>query len=154
MLSLITWPIKVFIKLVVIFSIILSIFLYLVLSGGDDLSYATRDIGINEKTISVQLSDNDEKRTKGLSGREELSGGMLFVFDKEDLYGIWMKDMNFSLDIIWMNDDREIVHIEKGVSPDTFPKVFKPTAESLYVLEVNSGFVEEEGIEVGQVFTF
>lgn len=96
---------------------------------------------INNTQINIEVADNDLKREKGLSGRVEIAKdeGMLFVFEREDYYGFWMKDMNFPIDIAWLDKNKKIVHIENSVSPETYskkipPKVFKPNSPSLYVL--------------------
>jgi len=110
-----------------------------------------RVIVVGPVGIKVRVVDNPEERAKGLSGTEILGEkeGMFFVFEEEDKYGIWMKDMKYPIDIIWFDSYGSIVHIEEKVSPNTYPKVFKPTVKSKYVLEVNSGFVEKNNIKVG-----
>lgn len=111
---------------------------------------------IGDSAITVELADTYEKRVQGLSGREELkkNTGMFFIFDKPDKYGIWMKDMKFALDIIWLDQYGEIIFIEENVSPDTYPKTFVPDKPAAYVLEVNAGFVEEKHLELGDKIDF
>ena len=74
---------------------------------------------INNYTIDVELALTNEERQKGLMGREILNDndGMLFIFENEEIHEFWMKNMIISLDIIWINSDGEIVHIEKQVPP-------------------------------------
>lgn len=111
---------------------------------------------LGETTVRVEVVDTPEKRTLGLSGREKLAQGtgMLFVFETEDIYGIWMKDMNFPLDIIWFNEYGEVIYFVENATPDSYPKTFLPPTPSLYVLEVPTGFVEEHHIKVGDIFDF
>jgi len=125
-----------------------------ILQNSTDRIYTTRVV-IAEQSIPVGIADTDEKRVKGLSGTESLKSneGMLFVFDRPDNYSIWMKDMNYSLDIIWLNESKEIIYIEENISPKTYPKLFVPSEKALYVLEVNAGFVENSGIKVGDQAT-
>lgn len=108
---------------------------------------------IGEKTIHVAIVDTPTSRTKGLSGREKLreNEGMLFIFEKVGTPGFWMKDMNFSIDIIWMNETFEIVDIDERVEPSTYPAVFKPQSPILYVLETSAGFVKAAGVKIGDV---
>ena len=75
--------------------------------------------------------------------------GMLFVFETDDLHSFWMRDMLFSIDILWIAMDGTVVHIEPSVSPDSFPQTFTPPTPARYVLEVPAGFATEHGIEVG-----
>jgi len=108
---------------------------------------------IGGKKIDLLVSDTEETRTKGLSDMEELkeNTAMLFVFDKPDLYGFWMKDMKFPIDVIWLDEKMKITHIEKNVSPDTFPNKFFPPEKSLYVVEFNAGFSEQNSLMVGNI---
>ncbi len=108
-------------------------------------------IEIDEKVYRVSLAATDEERVRGLSDTPFLPNDVikLFVFDNEDLWGIWMKDMNYSLDIIWLDSDGMVVYKELHVSPDTYPTVFRPEIPALYVIEAVSGFAEENAIEVG-----
>lgn len=90
-------------------------------------------------------------RIKGLSGTPYLPENVvkLFVFDSLGYPSIWMKDMNYSIDIIWVNDKNKIVHIAKEASPDSYPTSFTPDAPALYVIETASGFVDKNNIKIG-----
>jgi uncharacterized protein len=103
------------------------------------------------KEFDVFVADTEQKRVRGLSGVEilEANDGMFFVFQKNDLWGIWMKEMKIPIDIIWLDENMRVVHIEEKVSPESFPKVFTPSQFARYVLEVSSGTVERVGIKVG-----
>lgn len=118
-------------------------------------AYATT-LTIGQKTIEIDLADTSALRTLGLSGRDSLAPdhGMLFVFEKPDRYGFWMKEMNFSIDIIWIDVSKKIVHIEERVSPESYPKIYIPDAQALFVLEVPAGFVTENKIRVGDEVKF
>lgn len=109
---------------------------------------------IGETSISLDIADNEEERKLGLGGRESMpkNHGMLFVFDEYTEHGIWMKDMKFALDIVWLNKYSEVIYIERNVSPDTFPKVFGPQKSSQYVIEFNAGFLERNSIKLGDKF--
>lgn len=109
---------------------------------------------IGEASITLEIADTDMKRLRGLSNLVSIpqNHGMLFIFDSNDYHGIWMKDMNFSIDILWLNEYNEVIHIEKNVSPKTFPNVFKPESPARYVLELNKGFVDKNSIKLGDKF--
>lgn len=114
-----------------------------------------RSAVIGETAIVVLVAENDKNRKKGLSGKSSLGEyeGMLFVFEESLKHGIWMKDMNFPIDIIWLNDLNEVIHLEERISPETFPKVFYPNKSASYVLEVSSGFIDKYKIRKGDLFT-
>jgi uncharacterized membrane protein (UPF0127 family) len=109
---------------------------------------------IGETAISLDIADTEPTRIQGLSGRKSMpkNHAMLFVFDEISQHGIWMKDMNFALDIVWLNEYSEVIHIERNVTPETFPKTFGPQKQSKYVLEFNAGFTSRNGIKVGDKF--
>ena len=88
----------------------------------------------------VRIADSPAERAQGLSGTAPLpqGEGMLFIFERAGMYGFWMKDMNYPIDIIWLNDDLESVGATKNISPDTFPAVFYPPVPVRYVLEISS----------------
>ena len=89
--------------------------------------------------IAVEVVDTPELRRQGLSGRESLAEdrGMLFVFDEVSSDNcFWMKDMNFSIDMVWMNENREVVTVTPNVSPETYPETFCPEAPAKYGLEL------------------
>jgi hypothetical protein len=116
---------------------------------------------IENVSLGIEVADSDTERMKGLSGRENLAEnkGLLFVFEEEGYWGIWMKDMNFPIDIAWLDKEKKIIHIEKNVSPNTYPKVFYPTNNgqqmlSLYILETNAGFFENQKIKIGDQAEF
>ena len=108
------------------------------------------------ETILVDIADTPELRERGLSGRESLpeERGMLFVFPEEGLHRFWMKDMRFSIDILWISPDQRIVHIEKSVAPETYPESFGPDESARYVLEVPAGYVETLGVHEGDRVRF
>jgi len=112
-----------------------------------------RSAVIGETAIFVSIADTMHKRIKGLSGKDGLKEleGMFFIFDENGNHGIWMKDMLFAIDIIWLNDLHEIIYIEENVSPDTYPEVFTSNKESRYVLELNAGFVDTYNLRKGDL---
>lgn len=100
---------------------------------------------------TVELARTMGEKVRGLSGRPGLESGrgMLFVFDRPQAIRIWMKEMRFSLDIVWIHEGR-IVQIEKQAPPltPTSPeRIYTATAD--LVLEVPAGFTSQQQIRVG-----
>jgi uncharacterized protein len=93
---------------------------------------------------------------KGLGGRQSLplNQGMLFYLRNTDYQCFWMKDMSFPIDIIWVNSEKQVTTITPNVSPNTYPHVFCPSANSLYVIELNAGVTSRAGISEGQTLRF
>ncbi|MCC7004304.1 DUF192 domain-containing protein [Candidatus Nomurabacteria bacterium] len=111
---------------------------------------------IRNTTLNIIISDTQELRELGLGNRKSLSDntGMLFIFPFEDKYGFWMKDMNFPIDIFWIDSNKIIVDEISNVSTSTFPKTFFPKQNSLYVLETNAGFLQKNEIKIGDSVEF
>ncbi len=105
--------------------------------------------------LEVEVVNTRSSRMLGLSGRSKMldSEGMLFVFDTPGKYGFWMKDMNFPLDIIWINKNGVVVAIERGLTPETYPKTYINGADANYVLEINAGLSETFGLYLGSKVT-
>lgn len=101
--------------------------------------------------LEVEMVDTENSRELGLSNRPSMNDdeGMLFVFDTPGRYGFWMKDMKFSLDIIWINQNGVVVAIERNVTPESYPKPYINQSEALYVLEINAGLAERFGLYMG-----
>lgn len=112
---------------------------------------------INDKIIKVDVADTLESRYKGLSGKQELCAdcGMLFVFPDKAVRTFVMRSMNFPLDIIWIDGD-EIKKVSKNLPPEgPNPAInYSSDVPANYVLEVNGGFADENGIKYGDKFKF
>ncbi|MDO8569729.1 MAG: DUF192 domain-containing protein [bacterium] len=110
-------------------------------------------IKIGEISIQVEIVDTPETREKGLSGREALpeGTGMLFIFDSPAQYGFWMKDMDFAIDIVWVDGESRVIGIEREVLPNTFPQTFYPNQPIKYVLELPAGSANRYNIDIGAV---
>lgn len=117
---------------------------------------ALTQLAIGESTIYIDVADTVEERAQGLSGKESLAEdmGLLFVFESPDRPGFWMKDMRFPIDIIWINSRKVVTGVEKDISPETYPNVFRPNEAIKYVLEVQAGFAQRHGIDIGDEVYF
>ena len=107
------------------------------------------------QTVQLDIADTPEKRQKGLSGRSGLAEdeGMLFIFPENGLHSFWMKDMLFSIDILWLNSEGEVVHLVENASPSSYPASFSPENPALFVLELSAGASARLGVEVGDTVT-
>ena len=111
----------------------------------------TTTVTIGPVVVLVEVASTDIARQRGLSGRTSLKegSGMLFAFDADWEWGIWMKDMHFPIDIIWTDQDGTVVTVAKDISPDTYPQAFYPSVPARFVLEVPAGFVASHDIAKG-----
>ena len=116
-----------------------------------------------EGCLQVEVADTPEKQERGLMFRENLEKerGMLFVFKKEANYPFWMKNTLIPLDIIWINQNKEIAFIAENAQPcppstkatdgqsNEICDPIDPKQSAEYVLEVNGGLVKEINLKVG-----
>jgi uncharacterized protein len=111
----------------------------------------TPSVRIGNQIVHVTIVETPQERHQGLSGRAglEQNEGMLFVFPEDGKYGFWMKDMLFSIDILWISADGTIVDMKENVSPDTYPQSFAPAAQARYVLELPAGHAVSHSVRVG-----
>lgn len=109
---------------------------------------------IASTTVHVSVADSLPERIQGLSDTPFLPENVvkLFVFNASGTHSIWMKDMQYALDIMWLNQGGEVVHIEENIAPDTFPEAFASPTTAWFVVEANAGFVAKHGIVLGDDF--
>lgn len=121
--------------------------------------YRQVNVIVNGVVLVADIAATDEQRTKGLSVKDSLADNeaMLFVLDNEGEHTFWMKNMKFPIDIIWIDTDKTVVHIEHNLQPcgsELFCPTYKPNDESLYVLETVGGFAERHDIVKGTIVEF
>ena len=109
-------------------------------------------IKIDDIVLSVKIADTDANMARGLMFEEKLpyDKGMLFVFDKPETRSMWMLNMQFDIDVIWFDDNGNVVSIDRNVPPCmTTVEIFVckengvSSDNAQYVLEVTAGFVDE-----------
>ncbi len=100
---------------------------------------SSKRVAVNAMQFEIVTTPAVQER--GLGGRASIPHdyGMLFVFPKPGAYGFWMKNMQASIDILWLTDKGEVITIKADVSPATYPEVFYPGAPASFVLETAAG---------------
>jgi len=121
----------------------------------EQVNFPLGTIKLNEKFLQVQIADTEPRKMRGLMFQDTLpyDQGMLFVFDEPGERSMWMLNMQFNIDIIWFDQNGNIVKILKDVPPCKTPlEVMSCDSEDIsahnakYVLEVTSGFVDKFGV--------
>ncbi len=111
----------------------------------------------NGQKIVLEWTTTPETRERGLSGRTgiDFGKGMMFDFRGEPRgSGIWMKDMLFSIDVVWLSDDFEIVGMVPNMTPETYPHVFRVPQNGRYALELAAGSIKKFDLKIGNFFSF
>jgi uncharacterized protein len=108
--------------------------------------------------VDVEIAASDETREQGLMYRDTLAPdkGMIFVFTARGEYPFWMKNTLIPLDMIWIDDQRRVVHVAHDVQPcraDPCPS-YPPHAQSREVLELAAGSARAHRVVEGSQLRF
>ena len=112
---------------------------------------------LGDGTFNVKVASRDSDRTKGLSGVNTMSEnqGLLMAFPYESDWGIWMKEMNFPIDIVWLNANKEVIYIVDNADPGGSTSIiFRPKHPAKYVVELGAGIANKRSIKVGDKAIF
>lgn len=118
-------------------------------------SPATWRLDLNDTSYSLAVARTDSARERGLGGRTSLQPreGMIFVFDAPGKRCFWMKDMQFPLDIIWVDKAQRVVRVMQKVPPESYPERFCAD-NTMYVVELPAGTVAGQQVQPGQHLSF
>jgi len=124
-------------------------------------AFSPSKLMIGDKVLKIEIAKTVQQQEKGLSDRESLCSdcGLLFVFDRPGIYPFWMRRMHFDIDILWIAGDQvaDITYGAKKPANEDFerPKeIYQSMVPVDKVLEVNAGWVEKNGIKVGNVVKY
>ena len=114
---------------------------------------------IDNFKIFVDIALTDKQKQDGLSIKNFMNEneGMLFFLEEPRKASFWMKNMHFPIDIIWLDENFSIVHIEEELQPCTmafYCPSYNPLKESLYVLETIAGFANKHHLKIGDQMDF
>jgi uncharacterized membrane protein (UPF0127 family)/predicted small secreted protein len=101
--------------------------------------------------VRVEIADDLSEQSRGLMYRTALAEdrGMLFVYPDEEELSFWMKNTLIPLSIAFIDSEGRIVDIQDMKPLDDDPPHYVSAEPAQYALEVNEGFFEERGVEVG-----
>lgn len=111
-------------------------------------------IAIDNQIFNLLVATTLPEQELGLSKRQSMPSnvGMLFIFDKPDYYGFWMKDMLFPLDIIFIKNDKIVTIVNDLQYPKNNTsklQIFKPAQPADKVLEINAGLTRKYNFKLG-----
>ncbi len=137
---------------------VLCVTLLCVLAGCVEITYVSSNqthynVSAGTATVDAEAADTSLKQVIGLSGRTALdpNAGMLFLFSHPERQSVWMKDMRFPLDIVFITEDLHVLQVYADVPPCSalLCPTYTSDAPVLYVLEVNAGFCASRNIVSG-----
>ncbi len=134
--------------------VVVSLVVFLGLRTHSDTP-TSKTLVVPHRSYNLEIADTEAKQAQGLSDRKELhpNNAMLFVFSHASQQCMWMKDMHFSIDMAWLNENKEIIKIMSNVAPDTYPRAFCAD-KAKYVLEFAAGEAKRADLATGQRLKF
>jgi hypothetical protein len=128
------------------------------INNGATDGYRKINVTVNGVHLVADVASTGEQRSKGLAVKDTLAENesMLFYFPKANEYSFWMKDMKFPIDIIWLDTNRTVFHIEHSLEPcgpDECPQ-YRPIGKAQYVLETVAGFSQKYNVTENTVVEF
>ena len=121
--------------------------------------YRQINITVNGVELVADIAETGDQKSKGLGVKDSLkeNEAMLFPFSKEGAHAFWMNGMKFPIDIIWLDGDKKVVHIEHSLDPcvpNSPCQTYTPRDDSLYVLETVAGFAQKYNVTEGTPVEF
>ena len=115
------------------------------------------DVSIYNKniTFNVEVAKTIEERRHGLMHRKKIlnNEGMLFIFPREKIIQLWMKNTYMPLDVIFISEDKVIIDLKKNMEKLS-ETIVKSNVKSRYALEFNAGLINKLNIEIGDKVLF
>ena len=130
----------------------------LLLLAGCQQSLEKEQICFQENCFNVEVAETETEQAQGLMNRSDLNenAGMLFSYQDEAERTIWMKNMQFPIDIVWLDKNYQVVYLKKNVQPCTksFCPLYKANQLAHYVLELPAGTAEKINLKIGDSLDF
>ena len=106
-------------------------------------------------TFNVEVAKTIEERRTGLMYKKKLlnNEGMLFIFPREKIIQLWMKNTYIPLDVIFISENKVIVDIKKNMEKLS-KTIVKSKVKSRYALEFNAGLINKLDIKIGDKVLF
>ena len=125
------------------------------------IDFAEGTIRIDDDVIKVEIAESRADKQRWLMFREErlpLNSAMILVYEKSDLYSIWLLNIEYNLDLIWINENGNIMYMVKDAEPckntfDAASCTYKNTKAAKYIIAAASGFIEEHDITEKSMMT-
>lgn len=113
-------------------------------------------VASNSGSVRAVIADTEAKRIQGLSKWPKLpkDQAMLLVFDTDKRHGIWMKDMQFAIDVIWIDRQKIVVDVIPNMKPSSYPTTYYSRTDARYILEVSAGQAKAKGFSVGTQLSY
>lgn len=118
------------------------------------ITFKKGTIKIDEAPISVEIAKTQTEKQRWLMFRNDklpLDQALIMVYEKLDWYSLWLLNIQYNLDLMWFDEQGEIVYLKKNTPPckSTFDMqecTYKTTKPALYIVAATSGFIDNHNI--------
>ncbi len=126
---------------------------------GEGVKFVSRKIKLGTKELTVEIADTPERRAQGLMFRSSLpkDRGMLFIFEREQPLGFWMKNTLIPLAIGYFDSERKLIDVHEmipAVAGEANPKTYQSLRPAMYALEMSKGWYTQNKVVPGATFAF
>jgi hypothetical protein len=126
-----------------------------------DTGFPKGTVKIDDDVITVEIAETGPERQRWMTFRQDrlpLDTAMLIKHDRSDLHEVWMMNIEYNLDLIWFDEDGNVVYLIRDAPPcgnviETVSCTYKTTKYALYVMAGTSGFIDEHNITIGSKMT-
>lgn len=126
-----------------------------------NIGFPKGTVRINDDIITVEIAETAAERQRWLTFRQDVlpfDTAMLIKHDKPDLYEVWMLNIEYNLDLIWFDENGNVVYMKQNVPPcgnlvETVSCTYKTTKPALYVIAATAGFIDAHDIDIGSKMT-
>ena len=117
------------------------------------------DFKISGQTFHVRVVHSDKDKEQGLALFKrpiEKDEGLLMVFDKSGYYSIWMKNIDYKIDVLWLDSNKKVIHYVENMDPKSYPetKFVNPNTSAKYVVELPANTIRDLKIKNGTASDF
>jgi len=118
-------------------------------------------IRLDDDVITVEIADTAAERQRWLTFRQDrlaIDSALLLKYDQPDLYQVWMLNIEYNLDLVWIDQDGNVVYFIEDAPPcqnlvETVSCTYKTTKPALYVIASTSGFIDAHNVSEGSRMT-
>ena len=118
-------------------------------------------VSINHEVIKVEVAKSSAEKERWLMFRHErmpFNSAMILVYDKPDLYSMWLLNIDYNLDLIWFDENGNVVYMVKDVPPckstfDIADCTYKNTQPAKYVIAATSGFIDKHRVNADSMMS-
>ena len=117
-------------------------------------NFPIRTIKIDNKIMKVEIADSNIDRQRWLMFRDEKlkpDSGLLLIYDKSDLYSMWLINIRYPLDLLWFDQNGNLVYSVKNAQPcsnilDQSTCSYKNIEPAKFIFTASSGFIQNNNI--------